>query len=186
MAGARVARNVRLADMNLDVPVQDARRIEVVCNGLPPWHGEQLAVDATLVSPLGRDGQPRAGADAPASLLPRLHAANNAKPYPELERARRCRLVVFGMEVVHPLAGESARSGGACLSPDCCPGSEGLEMERHPRCCSAASLCSIPPRAGGPEPALPGSSPTRAGRRLPPTAASPCVLSEAEVIPAAV
>ena len=35
-AGARVARNVRLADMNVDVPVADARRIEVVANGLPP------------------------------------------------------------------------------------------------------------------------------------------------------
>ena len=32
-AGARVAQNVRLADMNLDASVQDARRIEVVCNG---------------------------------------------------------------------------------------------------------------------------------------------------------
>ena len=58
-AGARVARNVRLADMNLDVPVQDARRIEVVCNGLPLWHGEQLAVDATLVK------SPRPGWPAP-------------------------------------------------------------------------------------------------------------------------
>ena len=61
-AGARVAQNVRLADMNLDVPIQDARRIEVVCNGLPLWHGEQLAVDATIVNPVGRDGQQRAGA----------------------------------------------------------------------------------------------------------------------------
>ena len=32
-AGARVGRNVALA--NIDVPVYDARRIEVVCNGLP-------------------------------------------------------------------------------------------------------------------------------------------------------
>jgi len=38
--------------MNVDVPVHDARRIEVVCNGLPLWHGVQLAVDATLVSTL--------------------------------------------------------------------------------------------------------------------------------------
>ena len=34
-AGARVGRNVALAAMNIDVPVHDARRIEVVCNGLP-------------------------------------------------------------------------------------------------------------------------------------------------------
>ena len=42
-AVARVARNVRLADMNLDVPVADERRIEVVANGLPLWNGPQLA-----------------------------------------------------------------------------------------------------------------------------------------------
>ena len=29
------ARNVALAAMNIDVPIDDARRIEVVCNGLP-------------------------------------------------------------------------------------------------------------------------------------------------------
>ena len=62
-AGARVARNVRLADMNLDVPVADARRIEVVANGLPLWHGSQLAVDATIVSPLTRQGQAHPRAD---------------------------------------------------------------------------------------------------------------------------
>ena len=51
-AGARVARNVRLADMTNEsynvpaVPVADARRIEVVANSLPSWHGSQLAMDA--------------------------------------------------------------------------------------------------------------------------------------------
>ena len=38
--------------MNVDVPVADARRIEVVANGLLLWHGPQLALDATIVSPL--------------------------------------------------------------------------------------------------------------------------------------
>ena len=33
--GAKVARHVHLADMNLDVPITDERRIEVVANGLP-------------------------------------------------------------------------------------------------------------------------------------------------------
>jgi len=37
----RVARNARLADMNLDMPVADDMRIEVV--GLPLWHLSQLA-----------------------------------------------------------------------------------------------------------------------------------------------
>ena len=42
--------------MNLDVPVADARRVEVVANSLPLWHGSQLAIDATIVSPLTRLG----------------------------------------------------------------------------------------------------------------------------------
>ena len=67
---SRPEQNVRLADMNIDAPVQDARRIEVVCNGLPLWHGAQLAVDATIVSLVGRTREPRAGADAqPAVAL---------------------------------------------------------------------------------------------------------------------
>ena len=99
-AGARVAQNVRLADMNLDASVQDARRIEVVCNGLPLWHGAQLAVDAAIVSPVGRTGEPRAGADArPALALDQAAQRKRRHTYPELERARRCPLVVFGVEV---------------------------------------------------------------------------------------
>ena len=35
-AGARVVRNIRLADMNVDVPVADARRIEVVSRTASP------------------------------------------------------------------------------------------------------------------------------------------------------
>ena len=98
-AGARVARNVRVADMNIDVPVSDARRIEVVCNGLPLWHGAQLAVDATLVSPLTRKGQPQPAADAqPGVALARAAQRKRRHTYPELLRARRCRLVVFGIE----------------------------------------------------------------------------------------
>ena len=62
-AGARVARNVFLANMNIDVPIEDARQIEVVANGLPLWHGAQLAVDTTLVCPVRRDGGPRPNGD---------------------------------------------------------------------------------------------------------------------------
>ena len=39
------AQNVRLAD------IADARRSEVVANGLPLWHGSDLAIDATIVCP---------------------------------------------------------------------------------------------------------------------------------------
>ena len=34
-AGARVATNVSLRDLNLDIPAADGRRIEVVANNLP-------------------------------------------------------------------------------------------------------------------------------------------------------
>ena len=64
-AGAQVARNVRVSDMNIDVPVSDARRIEVVANGLPLWHGAQLAIDATVVSPVTRTGSARPGRGHP-------------------------------------------------------------------------------------------------------------------------
>ena len=43
----------------MDVPVSDARRIEILASALPVWHGAQVAIDAAMVSPLGRDGQPR-------------------------------------------------------------------------------------------------------------------------------
>ena len=126
-AGARVAQNVRLADMSLQIPIHDARRIEVVCNGLPLWHGQQLAVDATIVSPVRRDGQPRPGADArPATALSHAAQRKRRQTYPELDRARRCRLVVFGVEVggrwseeaatfVRLLAKARARSAPAAL-----------------------------------------------------------------------
>ena len=38
-AGARVATNVFLRDMNVDVPLANGRRIEVLANGLPLWQG---------------------------------------------------------------------------------------------------------------------------------------------------
>ena len=58
-AGGRVSTNVRVQDMDLAAPNPlDNRRIEVVVDGLPLFHGAQLAVDTTLVSPLRRDGTP--------------------------------------------------------------------------------------------------------------------------------
>ena len=99
-AGARVARHVRLADMNLDVPVSDERRIEVVANGLPLWHGSQLALDATIVSPLTRRGEAHPRADVqPGCAVAAAARRKRFQTYPELESARRCRLVVVGIEV---------------------------------------------------------------------------------------
>ena len=105
-AGARVATNVALRDLNLDVPAADGRRIEIVANGLPLWQGAQLAIDATIVSPVKRDGSARPGADsepglALAQVLDRKH-----RTYSELQRAGRCKLAVFGVE----LGARSSRS----------------------------------------------------------------------------
>ena len=81
-AGARVGRNVALSAMNLDVPVHDARR------------------DATLVSPVTREGLPQAGAAThPGSALRNAARRKRRQTYPELDRSRRCRLVVFGLDV---------------------------------------------------------------------------------------
>ena len=89
-----------LRDMNLQgISPRDNRQIEVVANGLPLWGGGQLAVDATLVSPVRRDGRPQpwaAGVDG--AQLHRARARKETK-YAELLQSRRCRLVVIGMEV---------------------------------------------------------------------------------------
>ena len=56
-AGGRVTTNVMVRDLDLAAPnVRDARRLEVVVDGLPLFGGAQLAVDTTLVSALDCDG----------------------------------------------------------------------------------------------------------------------------------
>ena len=98
--GARVATNVLLRDMNVDVPLADSRRIEVLANGLPLWQGAQVAVDTTFVSPVSRDGSARAGADrVPGKAATDAGRRKRQATYPELLAARRCRLVVLAVEV---------------------------------------------------------------------------------------
>ena len=58
-AGGRVSVNVAVRDLDIGVPDKtDDRRLEVVADGLPLFHGAQIAVDTTLVSVLRRDGTP--------------------------------------------------------------------------------------------------------------------------------
>ena len=91
---------VLLFRMNIDVPIADARQIEVVANGLPLWHGAQLAVDTTLVCPVRRDGRPRQHGDSrPGVALVTAARKKREQTYPELLAAGRCRLVVLGFEV---------------------------------------------------------------------------------------
>ena len=57
---------------------------EVVADGLPLFHGAQLAIDTTLVSPVGRDGLPRprcAREDGAALTIARRR---KERTYPEL------------------------------------------------------------------------------------------------------
>ena len=62
-AGGRVRTNVVVRDMDLPEPgVADARRLEVVVDGLPLRRGAQPAVDTTLVCALYADGTPRRNA----------------------------------------------------------------------------------------------------------------------------
>ena len=81
--GARVATNVMLRDLDLPVPVaRGGRRLEIIADGLPLFGGAQLAVDATLVSPLHCDGSARPGAAHTAVLA--LARRRKERTYPEL------------------------------------------------------------------------------------------------------
>ena len=88
-AGARVATNVFLRDLNLGLPLTDGRRLEVVAHGLPAFGGVQVAVDVTLVSPLRRDGSSQSRADHEPGLALRTAAERKHRvTYPEFQRAR--------------------------------------------------------------------------------------------------
>ena len=52
--GACVTENVLVRDLDILAPdAADQRRLEVIADGLPLFHGGQLAIDTTMVSPLG-------------------------------------------------------------------------------------------------------------------------------------
>ena len=78
-AGGRVSANVFVRDLDTALPDRaDERRIEVIADGLPLFHGAQLPID-TLVSPLSRDGAPYARCVNRVELhLPRRDAARNS------------------------------------------------------------------------------------------------------------
>ena len=98
-AGATVGWNVMLRDLNLDEPVLDERRIEIVANGLPIWHGSQVAIDTTMVSPLHQNGIARPRADQIGGIAIQIMSSRKRHKYRAITQARRCRFVVFGVEV---------------------------------------------------------------------------------------
>ena len=107
-AGATVATNILVRDLNLSAARHDERRIEAIANGLPLWGGSQLAVDTTLVSPLTSAGMPRRRRGSTAGVA--VAEARRAKEgtYPEFAAAHRCRLVVLGLEVGGRWSAEAA------------------------------------------------------------------------------
>ncbi|CAK0830299.1 unnamed protein product, partial [Prorocentrum cordatum] len=97
-AGGRVRTDVFLRDMNLPgIAANDGRRIEVVANGLPAYHGRQLAIDACIVSPLRATGRPIARRLRPGLALKRARRRKQTT-YPELVGSRRGYLLVAGAE----------------------------------------------------------------------------------------
>ena len=98
--GARVRTNVLVSDLNVrGVDVNDGRRLEIVAEGLPLYHGIQLAIDATLVSPLGRNNHPRCNSNNQDGAV--LHEARLKKQrtYRDIVQSRRCHLLTAGLEI---------------------------------------------------------------------------------------
>ena len=159
--------------------------------------GEQLAVDATLVSPLGRD-EPQANADAhPGIVVAQATRRKQRQAYPELGRARRCRLVVFGLEVGGRWAPEAAtfirllaRARAAEVPTSLRAAARAAWVVRWNGILAvaaqrafAASLLELPPggkcSAGGPEPALHELLADARWQATPASSPFPCVLVEA-------
>ena len=118
-AGARVTTNVMVRDLDL-LPLH---QVDALADGLPLFHGAQVALDTTLVSPLRQDGTPHvrcAVEDGVASKARR----RKERTYPELSGAHgRARLVVLACDsgsLPRPRYSHSARlaccGGGACAS----------------------------------------------------------------------
>ena len=100
-AGGRVRTNVLVRDMDLAEPgLPDARRLEVVVDGLPLRGGAQLAVDTTLVCALHADGNPRRNAALEDGVALKAAKRKKVRTYPELVGPNsRAQLVVLAAEV---------------------------------------------------------------------------------------
>ena len=113
--------NTKLRDMNVAVEANDERAIEVLATGLPLHQGVQLAVDITLRSALTTTGLATLGAAHIDGIVLQRARADKERKYAELlPTARRCQLVVVGLETggrwsseavdfVSQLAGHKAR-----------------------------------------------------------------------------
>ena len=96
-AGARVKFNALLRERNVGVRATDNLKIEVLAQELPFFGGAHLAIDVTLRSAVGRNGEarPNAAEVDGAVLLPAR--IDKETRYPELTTGR-CRLVRVAIE----------------------------------------------------------------------------------------
>ena len=81
----------------------------MIANGLPLYHGSQIAIDATIVSPLRADGWPVPRADVTDGVALRLAEGRKRRHYQVLTRSRRCRLLVAAVETGRRWNDESYR-----------------------------------------------------------------------------
>ena len=88
---------------------QDGRKIEVIATGLPVEQGIPLAIDATMVSPLGADGTPHPHADTRIGVSLGRARHDKETTYPELLGSSRLRLLVAGVEVGGRISRESSK-----------------------------------------------------------------------------
>ena len=109
-AGARVMTNVLVRDLDLNLHDHvDARRLEIVADGLPLFGGAQLAIDTTLVSAVRQDGTPRPGATVRDGVALREARRRKERVYPEVTGVGgRARLVVIAGEVGGRWSSETA------------------------------------------------------------------------------
>ena len=95
------SRPTSVRDVDLAVPNPgDARRLDIVADGLPLFGGAQLTIDTTLISSLHCDGTARPGtADTDGAALTAARRRKE-RTYPELVGPRgRARLVVLAGKV---------------------------------------------------------------------------------------
>ena len=96
----RVTTNVMIRDLDLIQPgVVDARRLEVVVDGLSLFGGAQLAVDPTLGSALRSDGPRRRAKRIDGVALWEARRRKERTYRETMGYNRRARLVVLGVEV---------------------------------------------------------------------------------------
>ena len=97
--GARVRTNVLVRDLNIgNVDIEDGRRIEVIAEGLPLYNGRQIAIDATLISTLTREGRPHHHSDDTDGAALNEARRKKERHYSDIVTSQRCHLLVAGIE----------------------------------------------------------------------------------------